>query len=276
MTKWQSQDMLFQWVVVLMVADIIIILIQWFAAATELFRLTFMFRVVRQLPKPYFTEFCYFKEKLKEPENLADKMNQNLQEQAAYILQNFAGAKAVEPINHGNLIVYVEPQKIVEFLQFLRDDSNLSFKILLDVFGADLLGLRTPRFEVIYNLLSLKLNNRITIKVALQEGEKVATTTSVFSSAGWFERETFDMYGIIFEGHPDLRRILTDYEFEGFPLRKDFPLTGYKEVRYDETQKKVIYEPVKLAQEFRNFDFEMPWTGLNAQLAQTDLSKKTS
>jgi NADH-quinone oxidoreductase subunit C len=203
-------------------------------------------------------------------------MNQNLQEQAAYILQNFAGAKAVEPINHGNLIVYVEPQKIVEFLQFLRDDSNLSFKILLDVFGADLLGLRTPRFEVIYNLLSLKLNNRITIKVALQEGEKVATTTSVFSSAGWFERETFDMYGIIFEGHPDLRRILTDYEFEGFPLRKDFPLTGYKEVRYDETQKKVIYEPVKLAQEFRNFDFEMPWTGLNAQLAQTDLSKKTS
>ena len=154
--------------------------------------------------------------------------------------------------------------------------SQISFNILVDVFGAYLLGLRTPRFEVIYNLLSLKLNNRITIKVALQEGEKVATITSVFSSAGWFEREAFDMYGIIFEGHPDLRRILTDYEFEGFPLRKDFPLTGYKEVRYDETQKKVIYEPVKLAQEFRNFDFEMPWTGLNAQLAQTDLSKKTS
>jgi NADH-quinone oxidoreductase subunit C len=203
-------------------------------------------------------------------------MNQNLQEQATYILQNFAGAKAVEPINHGNLIIYVEPQKIIEFLQFLRDDSKLSFKILLDVFGADLLGLRTPRFEVIYNLLSLKLNNRITVKVALHEGEKVATATSVFSSAGWLEREAFDMYGIVFEGHPDLRRILTDYEFEGYPLRKDFPLTGYKEVRYDEAQKKVVYEPVKLAQEFRNFDFEMPWAGSESQLAQAALSKKTS
>ena len=124
-----------------------------------------------------------------------------------------------------------------------------------------MLGVRSPRFEVIYNLLSLKLNNRITVKVALNEGEKVLTAIPAFSAAGWFERETFDMYGIEFEGHPDLRRILTDYGFEGHPLRKDFPLTGYKEVRYCEEQKKVVYEPVKLMQEFRNFDFEMPWEG---------------
>jgi NADH-quinone oxidoreductase subunit C len=114
---------------------------------------------------------------------------------------------------------------------------------------------------VIYNLLSYKLNNRITVKVALNEGEDVLTAVPVFSAAGWFEREAFDMYGIVFTGHPDLRRILTDYGFEGHPLRKDFPLTGYKEVRYCEEQKKVIYEPVKLMQEFRNFDFEMPWEG---------------
>jgi len=188
-------------------------------------------------------------------------MNQNLQAQAQYIKEKFSDAKVVEPISFDNLIIYVSPAKIVEFLQFLRDDKNLSFKVLLDVFGADMLGVRSPRFEVIYNLLSLKLNNRITVKVALNEGEKVLTAIPAFSAAGWFERETFDMYGIEFEGHPDLRRILTDYGFEGHPLRKDFPLTGYKEVRYCEEQKKVVYEPVKLMQEFRNFDFEMPWEG---------------
>jgi NADH-quinone oxidoreductase subunit C len=185
----------------------------------------------------------------------------NLQEQAAYIKENFSGVTIAEPISYDNLIIYVEPKKITEFLTFLRDDKTLSFKTLLDVFGADLLGIREPRFEVIYNLLSYKLNNRITVKVALNEGEEVLTAVPVFSAAGWFEREAFDMYGIVFTEHPDLRRILTDYGFEGHPLRKDFPLTGYKEVRYCEEQKKVIYEPVKLMQEFRNFDFEMPWEG---------------
>lgn len=188
-------------------------------------------------------------------------MKQDLFAQAAYIKENFTAAKPVEPISNGNLIIYVAAAEIVNFLKFLRDDANLSFKTLLDVFGADMLGIRAPRFEVIYNLLSYKLNNRITVKVALNDGEKVPTAIPVFSSAGWFEREAFDMYGIEFEGHPDLRRILTDYGFEGHPLRKDFPLTGYKEVRYDEAQKKVVYEPVKLPQEFRNFDFEMPWEG---------------
>jgi NADH-quinone oxidoreductase subunit C len=197
-------------------------------------------------------------------------MIQNLSKQAAYIKENFADAKPIEPIANGNLIIYIAPEKILEFLKFLRDDKNLSFKTLLDVFGADMLGIREPRFEVIYNLLSYKLNNRITVKVALNEGEKVASAIPVFSSAGWFERETFDMYGIVFEDHGDLRRILTDYEFEGHPLRKDFPLTGYKEVRYDAEQQKVVYEPVKLQQEFRNFDFEMPWEGTQYALSKDE------
>lgn len=184
----------------------------------------------------------------------------DLKEQEKYIKENFEGLK-VKPIKNGNLIIYVGADNLVRFLKFLRDDRKLSFKILLDVFGADMLGIRAPRFEVIYNLLSLKLNNRITVKVAVEDGEKVPTTTEIFSSSGWFERETFDMYGIEFAGHQDLRRILTDYNFKGHPLRKDFPLTGYEEVRYDENKKEVIYEPVKLTQEFRNFDFEMPWEG---------------
>ncbi|HLD76938.1 MAG TPA: NADH-quinone oxidoreductase subunit C, partial [Rickettsiales bacterium] len=184
-------------------------------------------------------------------------MKKDLNRQLQYIKENFSDLNPVKPINHNNLIIYVNKNKITQFLTFLRDDKNLSFKILLDVFGADMLGIRSPRFEVIYVLLSLKLNNRITIKVALDENEEVETVSKVFSAANWFEREAFDMYGIKFKNHPDLRRILTDYDFEGHPLRKDFPLTGYKEVRYDSDQRKVIYEPVKLTQEFRNFDFEM-------------------
>jgi NADH-quinone oxidoreductase subunit C len=190
-------------------------------------------------------------------------MKQDLNAQANYIKEKFAESLVVEPIANDNLIIYVASEKIIKFLTFLRDDENLSFKTLLDVFGADMLGVRNPRFEVIYNLLSYKLNNRITIKVALDEGQTVPTVAEVFSAATWFEREAFDMYGIVFENHPDLRRILTDYDFEGHPLRKDFPLTGYKEVYYDEEQKKVLYKPVELMQEFRNFDFDMPWIGPN-------------
>lgn len=184
---------------------------------------------------------------------------QNLAAQSDYITENFAVAKPEATTSHDNLIVYVDAKNIVEFLQFLRNDENLSFKILIDVFGADLLGIRSPRFEVIYNLLSLKLNSRITVKVAVESGEEVPTICKIFSAANWFERETFDMYGIVFSGHPDLRRILTDYGFEGHPLRKDFPLTGYHEVRYDDEKKQIVYEPVKLTQEFRNFDFETSW-----------------
>jgi NADH-quinone oxidoreductase subunit C len=189
-------------------------------------------------------------------------MFQDLPAQAQYIKSNFENIKVIEPIANDNLIIYVDKNYLENLLTFLRDDEQLSFKTLIDVFGADMLGIRSPRFEVIYNLLSYKLNNRITVKVAIDDSVEVPTVSKIFSSAGWFEREAFDMYGIIFSNHPDLRRILTDYEFEGHPLRKDFPLTGYKEVRYDENHKKVVYEDVKLTQEFRNFDFEMPWEGV--------------
>jgi NADH-quinone oxidoreductase subunit C len=189
-------------------------------------------------------------------------MFQDLSAQGQYIKSNFENIKIIEPIANDNLIIYADKNYLENLLTFLRDDTQLSFKTLIDVFGADMLGIRSPRFEVIYNLLSYKLNNRITIKVAIDDGVEVPTVSKIFSSAGWFEREAFDMYGIIFANHPDLRRILTDYDFEGHPLRKDFPLTGYKEVRYDENHKKVVYEDVKLTQEFRNFDFEMPWEGV--------------
>ena len=188
-------------------------------------------------------------------------MFQDLSLQAKYIKENFNDANIVEPIANQNLIIYIANDRIIEFLTFLRDDSQLSFKTLLDVFGADLLGIRSPRFEVIYNLLSYKLNNRITVKVAVEDQQNVFSLGKIFSSAGWYEREIFDMYGISFTGHDDMRRILTDYNFEGNPMRKDFPLTGHTELRYDEEKKEIVYEPVNLAQEFRNFDFEMPWEG---------------
>jgi NADH-quinone oxidoreductase subunit C len=190
-------------------------------------------------------------------------MIKDLEKQKNYIKDNFPSADVDLPIRNDNLIIYIKKEEIIEFLKFLRDSQELSFKILLDVFGADFLGIKSHRFEVIYNLLSLKLNNRITIKVKLDDGEEVETVSSVFSTANWFEREAFDMYGINFKNHPDLRRILTDYDFEGHPLRKDFPLTGYKEVRYDNELKKVVYQPVELMQEYRNFDLEMPWQGTN-------------
>ncbi|MFT6105910.1 MAG: NADH-quinone oxidoreductase subunit C [Rickettsiales bacterium] len=210
------------------------------------------------------------------PEKQKNKiMSEKLEQQAKYIQEKFKGSVNIPSIQNDNLIIFVSRDEIIDFLTFLKNDSELSFKLLLDIFGADFLGIKNPRFEVIYNLLSLKANNRITVKVEIDDQVSVPTTTEIFSSAGWFEREAFDMYGIVFDGHPDLRRILTDYGFEGHPLRKDFPLTGYKEVRYDEVQKKVIYEPVKLMQEFRNFDFESPWEGIlqNPNLAGDEKAK---
>ncbi len=190
----------------------------------------------------------------------------NLEEQAAYIAENFQENIIIPKIENDNLIIYVEKNNIILFLDFLKKDKNLSFKILLDVFGVDTLTRESTRFEVIYNLLSLKLNNRITVKVAIDENIPLETATTIFSSANWYEREVFDMYGITFLNHPDLRRILTDYGFEGHPLRKDFPLTGYKEVSYDKEQKKVVYKDVELMQEYRNFDFNSPWEGSNYNL----------
>ena len=165
----------------------------------------------------------------------------------------------------GELIVVVHPEKIADVLMFLRNDGNCQFKVLIDICGVDYLQ-RNPRFEVVYNLLSLTQNQRVRIKLLVNEENSVPTATGVYSSAGWFEREAWDLYGIIFSDHDDLRRILTDYGFEGHPLRKDFPLTGHVEVRYDESQKRVVYDPVKLTQDFRTFDFLSPWEGMALNL----------
>jgi len=160
------------------------------------------------------------------------------------------------------LILWVPRTAIVPVLTYLRDDQRCLFKVLVDLCGVDYPE-RAERFEVVYNLLSLKHNRRIRVKVTTDEDTPVPSVVGVHSTAGWFEREAWDMYGIFFADNPDLRRILTDYGFEGHPLRKDFPLTGFVEVRYDDDQKRVVYEPVKLKQEFRSFDFLSPWEGMN-------------
>ena len=158
------------------------------------------------------------------------------------------------------LVAIVEKEDIAKLLVFLRDDVNCQFKQLMDICGVDYPE-RPQRFEVVYNLLSLVHNNRVTVKVMLDDNSSIPSVSKVFCSADWWEREIWDLFGIFFSGHPDLRRILTDYGFDGHPLRKDFPLTGYVEVRYDDAQKRVVYEPVKLTQEYRDFDFGSPWEG---------------
>ncbi len=165
-------------------------------------------------------------------------------------------------IAHGELTLFAEAANIAEILKFLRDDMNCQFAVLIDICGVDYPE-REKRFEVVYHLLSPRLNQRIRVKISTDEATPVASVNDIFPAANWFEREAYDMYGIRFTGHPDLRRLLTDYGFQGYPLRKDFPLTGYVEVRYDDEAKRVVYEPVKLNQEFRNFDFESPWEGPN-------------
>ena len=163
-------------------------------------------------------------------------------------------------IAHDELMVTARAEQIVKVVTFLRDDPMCLFKVLVDICGADYPE-RPKRFDVVYNLLSLVHNQRIRIKVEADDETPVPSITGVHNSANWFEREIWDMYGVMFSDHPDLRRLLTDYGFEGHPLRKDFPLTGFVETRYDEERKRVVYDPVKLSQEFRKFDFLSPWEG---------------
>lgn len=166
---------------------------------------------------------------------------------------------------YGELTLYVGADNILDVLRLLHDDGQCLFVNLTDICGVDWPG-RARRFDVVYHLLSPKHNLRVRIKVQADEEMLVPSATGIFPGADWFEREAYDMYGILFTGHPDLRRLLTDYGFEGYPLRKDFPTTGFVEVRYDDELKRVVYEPVKLAQEFRQFDFESPWEGTEYEL----------
>jgi NADH dehydrogenase (ubiquinone) Fe-S protein 3 len=185
--------------------------------------------------------------------------NDDLHEYGQYLMSTLPKFIQQFSVYKDELTIYVAPTAVFQVMHFLRDHTNAQFKSVMDITGADF-PTRENRFEVIYNLLSMKYNGRIRVKTYASETSPVPSVVPLFSAANWQERETYDMFGVFFTGHPDLRRILTDYGFEGHPLRKDFPLTGYVEVRYDEEKKRVVSEPVELAQAFRNFEGALsPW-----------------
>jgi NADH-quinone oxidoreductase subunit C len=186
---------------------------------------------------------------------------QDLKDLQSYLKTALSKAILKSEISHGEFAITVRRESVREVLSFLRDDAACNFKQLVDVAGVDY-PTRDERFDVVYHLLSLNHNIRIRVKIQTDEKTPVDSVVDLFSTANWFEREVWDMYGVYFRDHPDLRRILTDYGFAGHPQRKDFPLTGYVEVRYDEEQRRVVYEPVKLSQDFRRFDFLSPWEGM--------------
>ena len=187
-------------------------------------------------------------------------MDETLKQLAAHIEASLGPQIELVEIVHDELVVTVPAHEIVSVMTFLRDNRPCLFRCLMDICGVDY-PQRPRRFDVVYHLLSLVHNFRVRVKVETDAETPVPSVTGVFPAAGWFERETWDMYGVMFSDHPDLRRILTDYGFEGFPLRKDFPMTGFVEVRYSDEEKRVVYEPVKLTQDFRTFDFMSPWEG---------------
>jgi NADH-quinone oxidoreductase subunit C len=187
-------------------------------------------------------------------------MDETLGQFGAAIAGALPGAVTDQQVAYGELTITANARDIVKVVTFLRDDERCLFWSFIDVTAVDWPG-REQRFDVVYHLLSPKHNRRIRVKIAVAENAPVSSIIGVFPGAEWFEREAYDLYGILFTGHPDMRRILTDYGFEGHPLRKDFPLTGFVEVRYDDEEKRVVNEPVRLTQEFRNFDFLSPWEG---------------
>jgi NADH-quinone oxidoreductase subunit C len=199
-------------------------------------------------------------------------MSAELQALADHVTASLGEAVTASAIAYDELTVVVRADDIVRIVAFLRDDPRCRFISFLDICGVDYPG-REKRFDVVYHLLSPHLNHRIRLKVETDEVTPVPSIISVFPSANWFEREAYDLYGILFSGHPDLRRILTDYGFQGYPLRKDFPLSGFVEVRYDDAQGRVVYEPVRLNQEFRNFDFLSPWEGTDYVLPGDEKAK---
>jgi len=199
-------------------------------------------------------------------------MSESLKALNAHIADRLGSAVISGGIAYGELTIEAEPSQIVKVLRFLRDDGECRFVCFIDICGADYPE-REKRFDVVYHLLSPYKNQRIRVKVRTDEETPVPSAIQVFPAADWYERETFDLYGVLFTGHPDLRRILTDYGFSGHPLRKDFPLTGHVEVRYDDEQKRVVYEPVKLVQEFRKFDYLSPWEGTDYVLPGDEKAK---
>ncbi|HAE01516.1 MAG TPA: NADH-quinone oxidoreductase subunit C [Rhodospirillaceae bacterium] len=188
-----------------------------------------------------------------------------LRDLGAYIESKFGEQMDSQTLINGELVVTISCQNLLKLCKFLRDDSHCLFSQLIDICGVDFPE-REKRFEVVYNLLSMKHNIRCRVKVIADADTTVPSVVSIWPAADWYEREVWDMYGVFFGDHPDLRRILTDYGFDGHPQRRDFPLTGFVELRYDEEQRRVVYEPVKLTQEFRSFDFMSPWEGMTPKL----------
>jgi NADH-quinone oxidoreductase subunit C len=190
---------------------------------------------------------------------VSEEALESLQDIAAAIELQLDGKVSLSMAHH-ELTLTTSREALLDVLRYLRDDTKMQFWSIIDICGVDYPE-RPERFEVVYHLLSPRRNARIRVKITTDESTPVPSATGVYPGANWFEREAWDMYGILFTGHPDLRRLLTDYGFDGHPLRKDFPLTGHVEVRYDDEAKRVVYEPVELRQEFRNFDFLSPWEG---------------
>ena len=201
-------------------------------------------------------------------------MDESLKNLGDHIRAKLADAVIDISIAYGELNLTVQAAQIIPTLTFLRDDGECLFRTLIDITAVDYPE-RERRFDVVYHLLSMHKNRRIRVKLETDEETPVVSSVSVFPASNWFERETFDMYGVLFSEHPDLRRILTDYGFAGHPLRQDFPLTGYVEVRYDDDQKRVVYDPVKLVQEFRSFDFLSPWEGAGEYILPGDEKAET-
>ena len=199
-------------------------------------------------------------------------MSAELQALSDHIASSLGEAVEDRAIAYDELTVVVRREDIVRVVTFLRDDPQCRFVCFIDICGADYPA-RERRFDVVYHFLAPHHNRRIRVKLETDEATPVPSLCSVFPAANWYEREAYDLYGILFTGHPDLRRILTDYGFEGHPLRKDFPMTGYVEVRYDDGEGRVVYEPVKLSQEFRNFDFLSPWEGTDYVLPGDEKAK---
>ena len=205
-------------------------------------------------------EFYNFKKKSGEKETYKDKMEEKLKKIEKFINSELTSKIKKSLIENHELLIEVDENDLIEVVQFLKSNESCKFRQLIDIAGVDYPN-EEERFKLVYLFLSHENNIRIKLSIKFQMKQIINSITKIFPSANWMEREVFDMYGIKFKNHPDLRRILTDYGFKGHPLRKDFPLTGFNEVRYSEKDKKVIYEPVKLEQNYRNFDFESPWEG---------------
>ena len=189
------------------------------------------------------------------------------------LIERFGGRGLETYIKSDELTVILSKSILIKVINFLKDDKDFQFKQLIDICGVDYPN-RVERFEIVYHLLSLSLNQRIRVKLSVKDGDMVPSVVSIYEAANWYEREVWDLYGVIFSNHPDLRRILTDYGFEGHPLRKDFPLSGFTQVKYDDSEKRVVKERVNLVQDFRTFDFESPWEGPEYNNLNKDSDKK--